>query len=101
MATSQSQSLKIKEKLQKQKELINNLLQEIPDDNSAVNEKKIRKNMYKQYTIIGEIMQQVDGQVIYDWDEYFMNAACLAALRSKNPSTPVRYHYYTVKKNIF
>ena len=98
MATSQSQSLKIKEKLQKQKELIENLLQEIPDDNSAVNEKKIRENMYKQYTKIGEIMQLVDGQVIYDWDEYFMNVACLAALRSKDPRTPVRYsHYYTVK----
>ena len=68
MATSQSQSLKIKEKLQKQKELIENLLQEIPDDDSAVNEKKIRENMYKQYTKIGEIMQLVDGQVIYDWD---------------------------------
>ena len=45
-------------------------------------------------------MSQVDGQVIYDWDEYFMNVACLAALRSKDSSTPVRnfhYHYYTVK----
>ena len=98
MATSQSQSLKIKVKLQKQKELIENLLQEIPDDSSTVNEKKIRENMYKQYTKIGEIMQQVDGQVIYDWDEYFMGVACLAALRSKDPRTPVRYyHHYTVK----
>ena len=43
-------------------------------------------------------MSQVDGQVIYDWDEYFMNVACLAALRSKDPSTPVRNcHYYIVK----
>ena len=33
-----------------------------------------------------------------EWDEYFMGVACLAALRSKDPRTPVRYyHYYTVK----
>ena len=35
---------------------------------------------------------------VYDWDEYFMSVACLAALRSKDSSTAVRYcHYYTVK----
>ena len=60
--------------------------------------KKIRKGMYEQYIKIEQIMQLVNGQVIYDWDEYFMNVACLAALRSKDPRTPVRYsHYYTVK----
>ena len=32
-----------------------------------------------------------------EWDEYFMGVACLAALRSKDPRTPVRYcHYYAV-----
>ena len=97
MTALQSQSLQIKEKLQKQKKLIDELLQQIPDDDSGVDEKKIRTKMYEQYTIIEEIMQQVDGQVIYDWDEYFMSVACLAALRSKDPSTPVRYcHYYPV-----
>ena len=32
-----------------------------------------------------------------EWDEYFMGVACLAALRSKDPRTPVRYCHYTVK----
>ena len=98
MATSQSQSLQIKEKLQEQKIIIDKLLQKIPDDNGATNEKDIREDMYKHYRKTEQIMQQVDGQVIYDWDEYFMGVACLAALRSKDPRTPVRYcHYYIAK----
>ena len=30
-----------------------------------------------------------DPDVIYDWDQYFMSIACLAALRSKDRSVPV------------
>ena len=98
MDTSQSQSLQIKRKLEEQKDNIDKLLRKIPDSNGAVNEKEIREEMYKQYRKIEQIMQLVDGQVIYDWDEYFMNVACLAALRSKDPRTQVRYsHYYKFK----
>ena len=91
MDTSQSQSVQIKEKLEEQKNNIDKLLQKIPDGNDAINEKEIREEMYRQYRRIGEIMKLVDGQVIYDWDEYFMSVASLAALKSKDPSTPVRY----------
>ena len=34
-----------------------------------------------------DVMAQPD--VIYDWDQYFMSIACLAALRSKDRSVPV------------
>ena len=33
----------------------------------------------------------------HEWDEYFMGVACLAALRSKDPRTPVISYYYEVK----
>ena len=29
-----------------------------------------------------------------EWDRYYMKIACLAALRSKDPSTPVRLVHY-------
>ena len=96
MATSQSQSEKIVKILEDQKEIAEKLRKTVSE--GTIMEEEIRKEMYKQYRKIEQIMQLVDGQVIYDWDEYFMSVACLAALRSKDPSTPVRYyHYYTVK----
>ena len=34
-------------------------------------------------------------KVLNNWEEQFMSVACLAALRSKDPRTQVRYcHYY-------
>ena len=96
MATSQSQSSNILKKL---KEEMDKLMQIISNDDGTINEKKIRKGMYEQYKKIEKIMELVDGQVIYDWDEYFMSVACLAALRSKDPSTPVRYYHYYIQSN--
>ena len=59
----------------------------------TIEKKDITKALYRLYTEIEQIMQLVERQVIYDWDEYFMNVACLAALRSKDPRTPVRYSH--------
>ena len=90
MDTSQSQSSKVLNTLGEQMDELKHI---ISNDDGTINGKKIRKGMYEQYTKIEQIMQLVDGQVIYDWDEYFMNVACLAALRSKDPRTPVRYSH--------
>ena len=100
MDTSQTQSEKIVKILEDQKEIAEKLRKTVSEGTQKKSEmeEEIRKEMYKQYRKIEQIMQLVDGQVIYDWDEYFMSVACLAALRSRDPSTPVRYyHYYTVK----
>ena len=95
MDTSQSQSSKVLNTLG---EKMDELMHIISNDDGTIDETKIRKAMYQQYRKIEQIMQLVDGQVIYDWDEYFMGVACLAALRSKDPRTPVRYcHYYIFK----
>ena len=95
MATSQSQSSKILKTLEDQMDELKNI---ISHDDATIDKTKIRDGMYKQYRKIEQVIGLVDGQVIYDWDEYFMSVACLAALRSKDSSTPVRYcHYYTVK----
>ena len=97
MATSQSQSKGIEDLLEDQKKIFEELDKKKKSE-GTFKEKDIRSAMYEQYRKIEEIMQLIDGRVIYDWDEYFMNVACLAALRSKDPRTPVRdCHYYIVK----
>ena len=94
MAVPQSQLVRL---LEEQKKIAEEL-----KDKGTIKEEDIRRGEYNLYRKIEEIMQLVDGQVIYDWDEYFMNVACLAALRSKDPKTPVRYcHYYIVESNVF
>ena len=81
MATSQSQSKGIEDQLEDQE----------------VQEKK-SKGTIKEKDIGSANYKKTKQQVIYDWDEYFMSVACLAALRSKDPRTPVRYcHYYIAK----
>ena len=81
------------EEIEGLKKIVEDVQQTKPD--SPIKEKDIRSAMYRKTE---EITKLVDGRVIYDWDEYFMSVACLAALRSKDPRTPVRYcHYYTVK----
>ena len=77
MGSSQSQSKGIEDQLKDQ---------EVQEKKSkgTIKEKDIGSANYK------EIKQQVGGQVFHDWDEYFMSVACLAALRSKDPRTPVR-----------
>ena len=93
MATSQSQS-EGKDLL----EDIKNIIEKVQASKDTITEKDNRSAMYMMYSKIEKIIQLADGQVIYDWDEYFMNVACLASLRSEDPRTPVRYcHYYAVK----
>ena len=92
MATSQSQSQKIVKLLKDQKDIAEKLEKTVSEGTQKKKsemDKEIRKEMYRQYRKTEQIMELVDGQTIYDWDEYFMSVACLAALRSKDPSTPV------------
>ena len=44
--------------------------------------------------IVKELIEQIIEKAleIVAWDEYYMKIACLAALRSKDPSTPVSYN---------
>ena len=75
-------------KLDKIKEKIVSELRDLTISSDEVTKKvfKIEKNLQK----IKEILPIPDvPDVIYDWDQYFMSIACLAALRSKDPSTPV------------
>ena len=41
---------------------------------------------------IQEKAKLIENQATKAWDEYYMKIACLAALRSKDPSTPVSYN---------
>ena len=66
---------------------ITSLLQELPteDEETAC---EIIHEIQEKLQEVKKIMQpEVD--VIYDWDQYFMSIACLAALRSKDPRVPV------------
>ena len=48
------------------------------------------KDVNKKIAILqSKINEALEEHVIFDWDEYFMCIACLAALRSKDPRTPV------------
>ena len=60
-------------------------LEDLPCSSDEVR-KKVSK-IQKELIQIQKIVPAPD--VIYDWDQYFMSIACLAALRSKDPSTPV------------
>ena len=44
--------------------------------------------------IVKELIEQIIEKALENvaWDVYYMKIACLAALRSKDPSTPVSYN---------
>ena len=55
--------------------------------------KIIEKQMQKMKQIKDEAEhKQMEQAQQKEWDEYYMKIACLAALRSKDPSTPVSYN---------
>ena len=39
---------------------------------------------------MNEVNAGAKPSLIYDWDQYFMSIACLAALASKDKHSPVR-----------
>ena len=47
------------------------------------------ESIKSQMETIQEKAKLIENQATKAWDEYYMNIACLAALRSKDPSTPV------------
>ena len=61
--------------------------------NGLTNQQSLETAVYDIQKVLEEIIHtqdnEVSKQVIYDWDQYFMSIACLGALRSKDPSTPV------------
>ena len=66
---------------------IASLLQELPTEDEETACETVYGIQEKLQAIKKIIQPEVD--VIYDWDQYFMSIACLAALRSKDRSTPV------------
>ena len=61
--------------------------------NGLTDQQSLETAVYDIRKVLEEIIHtqdnEVSKQVIYDWDQYFMSIACLAALRSKDRSTPV------------
>ena len=54
------------------------------------NKTKITEEEYKEIKDIQKEVKELKQRVLKsEWDEYYMKVACLAARRSKDPSTPV------------
>ena len=71
------------------KRKISSELEDLPSSTDEEVRKKVFK-IQKELEQIKKIVPDPDAlDVIYDWDQYFMSIACLAALRSKDRSVPV------------
>ena len=60
---------------------------EVNGKDDVENLQHVNEKIEKLQSKINEALEE--KHVIFDWDEYFMCIACLAALRSKDPRTPV------------
>ena len=71
------------------------LLSNIKDIKNILTEHKKTKITEDEYTKIKNIQKDVkklkQKVLKSEWDEYYMKIACLTALRSKDPRTPVSY----------
>ena len=54
-------------------------------------EQQLVDNIQTHMKTIQEKAKLIENQATKAWDEYYMKIACLAAQRSKDPSTPVSY----------
>ena len=83
------QSCKVDQLMKKCKE-IESILASLSDDDKRVKKQKLAKFKRRIHKKVLSKFHVDDPDVIYDWDEYFMCIACLAALRSKDRSVAVR-----------
>ena len=82
----QTQKTRATKAVEQQLLQVNEVMQQARDIQKAKETQKQIKKIQREAKEVEQQAQQIE------WDEYYMKIACLAALRSKDPSTPVGYN---------